>query len=51
MQVLFLAMELTTSSRGALRVGFTSEKKNVSKSTGMPAAYKISSSIEYHQIA
>lgn len=38
MQILFLAMELTTSSMGALSVGFTSEKKNDSKSTGTLAA-------------
>lgn len=38
MQILFFAIELTTSSSGALNVGFTSEKKNDSKSTGILAA-------------
>lgn len=39
---LFFEIEVATASRGALNVGFTSEKKNVSKSTGIPAALKTS---------
>lgn len=40
-------MEATTSSMGALRVGFTSEKKNGSKSTGILAAWKLIHFLHY----
>lgn len=41
-QILFFWMEPTTSSRGELKAGFTSDRKNGSKSTGTFAALKTS---------
>lgn len=41
-QILFFLIDAVTSSNLALIVGLTSEKKNVSKSTGQFAALKTS---------